>query len=217
MPIKDPVCGMKIEPQDAAATRPYKGQTFYFCSDNCVRQFDADPARYAAPVSATTGVPTNWAGLARITLPVAGLQRSGGPALERAIGTVPGVGKATVNVKKGRVFVDYDPARATVADLLEAVRSAGFTPDGQTLRLKVSGLYCAECVVKIEDALKATPGVLDATMNAATNEVKVEYAPVIGDLSLLTQAIESAGPYTATRAAEASEPELDKEAQEMEK
>src|SRR5215212_5570534 len=84
---------------------------------------------------------------------------------------------------------------ARVADLLSALRGAGFTPAGQTTRLKVSGLYCAECVARIEDALKAIPGVLDATMNAATNEVKVEYSPSIGDLKRLTQAIEHAGPF----------------------
>ena len=153
----------------------------------------------------------------RIALPVRGLHKSGGPALERVIRAVPGVSKATVNVKEGRLFVEYDPSRANVADLLDAVRGAGFAISGQTLRLKVSGLYCAECVVKIEDALKAVPGVLDAIMNAATNEVKVEYAPVIGDFAQLTKAVESAGPYKATRAAEASEPEMDKEAQAMDK
>ena len=217
MPVKDPVCGMEIEPEAAFATRQYKGQTVYFCSANCVQQFEADPAHYAAPASATTGIPAHSSGPSRIALPIAGLHKSGGPALERAIRAVPGVSKASVNVKEGRVFVNYDPTRANVADLLEAVRGAGFTANGQSLRLKVSGLYCAECVVRIEAALKATPGVLDATMNAATNEVKVEYAPVIGDLSLLTKAIESAGPYKATRAAEASEPELDQEAQATEK
>ena len=217
MPVKDPVCGMEIEAKTAFATRQYQGQTFYLCSANCVKEFDANPARFAAPVSATTGIPTTGSGPVRISLPVGGLQKSGGPALERTVAGVPGVSKATVNVKDGRIFVDYDPGRATVADLLEAVRHAGFIPSGHTVRLKVNGLYCAECVVKIEDALKAVPGVLGATMNAATNEVKVEYSPVIGDLGLLTKAIESAGPYKATRAAEATEPEMDKEAQTNEK
>ena len=45
--VKDPVCGMEIEPQDAAASREHMGQTFYFCSPNCVEKFDADPHRYA--------------------------------------------------------------------------------------------------------------------------------------------------------------------------
>jgi len=217
MSVKDPVCGMEIESQSAFATRQYKGQTLYFCSDNCVKQFDADPAQYATPASATTGIPTHRSGPTRIALPVSGLHKSGGPALERALSAIPGVSKASANLKEGRVFVDYDPTRAAVADLLDAVRAAGFTPSGQSLRLKVSGLYCAECVARIENALKATPGVLDATLNAATNEVKVEYSPVIGNLSLLTRAVESAGPYTATRAAEASEPEMDKEALATEK
>ncbi len=216
--VKDPVCGMEIEPQAAFATRQYKGRTLYFCSENCVKKFDAAPQQYAAVVpSATTGITDGATGPVRIVLPIGGLKRSGGPALEKVIQAVPGVSKTTANVKEGRVFVDYDPTRANVSDLLDVVRGVGFTLDGQRLRLKVSGLYCAECVVKIEDALKATPGVLDATMNAATNEVKVEYSPIIGDLSLLTKAVESAGPYKAVRAAEASDPEIDKEAQATEK
>ena len=216
--VKDPVCGMEIEAQAAFATRQYKGQTFYFCSANCVSKFDAAPEQYALAVpSATTGIADGASGPVRLELPVSGLSRSGGPALAQALQAVPGVRKANVNVWRGRATIEYDPARANATDFVDAVRAAGFSTDGQSLRLKVSGLYCAECVLKIEDALKATPGVLGATMNAATNEVKVEYSPVIGDLSLLAQAVESAGPYKATRAAEATEPEMDKEAQETEK
>ena len=218
MTVRDPVCGMEIEPQSAFAKREHIGQTFYFCSQSCVKKFDADSHRYASAVSsATTGIAPDAKGPVRIALPVGGLQKSGGPALERATRALSGVIKATANVKEGRVFVEYDPLRVTVADLLEAVRGAGFAANGQTMRLKISGLYCAECVVKIEDALRAVPGVLDATMNAATNEVKVEYSPVIGDLGQLTKAVESAGAYKAARAAEASEPEMDKEAQATEK
>jgi Cu+-exporting ATPase len=209
---------MEIEPQAAFATRQYKGQTFHFCSANCVSKFDAAPEQYALAVpSATTGIADGASGPVRLELPVSGLSRSGGPALAQALQAVPGVRKASVNAGSGRATIEYDPARAKATDFVDAVRAAGFSTDGQSLRLKVSGLYCAECVVKIEDALKATPGVLDATMNAATNEVRVEYSPVIGDLGLLTKAVESAGPYKATRAAEASEPEMDKEALATEK
>ncbi len=214
--VRDPVCGMEIESSDAVAKRTVDGIAYYFCSDRCVATFDAEPARYTAPASTTTGVPHSDVPTAQITLSVADLHRSGTPALERVIAAVPGVVRAIVNVKDGRVVVEYDPMRASVADLLAAIRGAGFSPAGQTLRLKVSGLYCAECVARIEQSLKVVPGVLDATMNPATNEVKVEYSPAIGDLKLLTRAIESAGPYTASRAAEASEIELDKEAQATE-
>ena len=211
--VRDPICGMEMARSDAVAMRQAKGITYYFCSHDCAVGFDAAPARYTAPTSATTGVPAGGASPARIALPIADLRRSGAPALERAISAVPGVNAANVNVKDGRVFVDYDPSHATVANVVAAVRGAGFSPAGQSIRLKVSGLYCAECVVKIEDALKAVPGVLDATMSAASNEVRVDYTPAVGDLKLLTKAVERAGPYTATRAAEASEPELNQEAQ----
>ena len=218
MKIKDPVCGMEIEPEDAFATRQHMGQTYYLCSQACVDKFDADPHRYATAVSsATTGVADGATGLLRIALPVAGLQKSGQTALEAVLRGLPGVNKATANAKESRVFVDYDPDRVTVADLMQAVRRAGFTVAGNTMRLKVSGLYCAECVSRIEEALKAVPGVLDATVNAATNEARVQYSPAIGDLGQLSRAVESAGPYTAARAPEASEPELNKEAQAAEK
>ena len=218
MNIKDPVCGMEIMPDEAFTTRQLKGHTFYFCSENCVKQYDASPEKYTPAIpSATTGVAEDVSGPLRLELPVHGLNRSGGPALSQALQAVPGVNRVNVNARTGRATIEYDPTRAKATDFVDAVRSAGFSTDGQSLRLKVSGLYCAECVGRIEDALKSTPGVFDATMNAATNEVRVEYSPVIGDLNALTRAVESAGPYKATRASEASEPEMDKEGLEMEK
>jgi Cu+-exporting ATPase len=42
----DPVCKMEVNPTSAAAQSEYEGQTFYFCSTDCKRQFDADPQRY---------------------------------------------------------------------------------------------------------------------------------------------------------------------------
>ena len=44
--VKDPVCGMTVDPTKAAATREHDGTTFYFCSAGCAETFDADPHRY---------------------------------------------------------------------------------------------------------------------------------------------------------------------------
>ena len=43
--VTDPVCGMTIDPNTAAAKRDYQGKTYYFCSQNCVDTFDADPQK----------------------------------------------------------------------------------------------------------------------------------------------------------------------------
>ena len=42
----DPVCGMEVDEQQAAAKSEYQGKTYYFCSPSCKRQFDKDPERY---------------------------------------------------------------------------------------------------------------------------------------------------------------------------
>ena len=44
--VKDLVCGMMIDPQTAAATSEYKGQTYYFCARGCKIAFDKDPEKY---------------------------------------------------------------------------------------------------------------------------------------------------------------------------
>ncbi len=44
--VKDPVCGMDIDPAKAAASMEYKGKTYYFCSEACHNKFKADPKKY---------------------------------------------------------------------------------------------------------------------------------------------------------------------------
>jgi YHS domain-containing protein len=42
----DPVCGMHVEPEQAAAESEYQGQIYYFCCADCKRLFDDDPTNY---------------------------------------------------------------------------------------------------------------------------------------------------------------------------
>ena len=50
--VKDPVCGMDVNPASAKHVSHTGGQTQYFCSAGCKTKFDADPARYAVPLAA---------------------------------------------------------------------------------------------------------------------------------------------------------------------
>jgi len=45
--VTDPVCGMRIDTDDAAATAEHEGKTYYFCSQVCRDTFVADPASFA--------------------------------------------------------------------------------------------------------------------------------------------------------------------------
>lgn len=42
----DPVCGMSVSTDHAAAQRKYEGTTVYFCSTGCAERFDANPEQY---------------------------------------------------------------------------------------------------------------------------------------------------------------------------
>ncbi len=44
--VKDPVCGMDVDPKTAAAKSEYNGQTYYFCSPGCKKAFDKEPEKY---------------------------------------------------------------------------------------------------------------------------------------------------------------------------
>jgi YHS domain-containing protein len=44
--VKDPVCGMDIDPKTAAGKSEYQGQTYYFCSQGCKKSFDKEPEKY---------------------------------------------------------------------------------------------------------------------------------------------------------------------------
>src|SRR5262249_40379528 len=42
----DPVCGMTVEPDEAAGRTTYKGTTYYFCAPSCLERFTADPESF---------------------------------------------------------------------------------------------------------------------------------------------------------------------------
>jgi P-type Cu+ transporter len=45
--VRDPVCGMDIDPEGAAATAEHEGKTYYFCSHGCYERFIETPEEYA--------------------------------------------------------------------------------------------------------------------------------------------------------------------------
>ena len=47
--VKDPVCGMSVDPHTAAHRADHDGHPYYFCSAGCRTKFVADPAKYLTP------------------------------------------------------------------------------------------------------------------------------------------------------------------------
>ena len=55
--VKDPVCGMDVDPHAAKHTAEHAGRTYYFCSAGCRAKFVADPAAVSLRRSRRTPTP----------------------------------------------------------------------------------------------------------------------------------------------------------------
>jgi len=60
--LRDPVCGMTVDPASAAGSVDYGGHTYYFCSKGCAAKFQADPEKYLHPQTETEPMPAASAG-----------------------------------------------------------------------------------------------------------------------------------------------------------
>ena len=83
-------------------------------------------------------------------------------------------------------------------------------PKQQHIRLSISGMSCAGCVATVEGALRAAPGVTDASVNFAEHTAEVSGA--VPSQTLLA-AVKAAG-YEAAEL-KGSEDQAEKEAAEM--
>ncbi len=143
--------------------------------------------------SATTGVggafERHW-----VELPVADPGgRHGAGHLAEQLARLPGVSDASVNPTSGLARVAFDPEKTSVKAIVGAMRAEGYLAPVATTQLGIEGIHCASCVTAIEGALQRTPGVLSATVNPATEQARVEYAPGLVDSAALTRAVEDAG------------------------
>ncbi len=117
--------------------------------------------------------------------------------VEKAIRSVKGVTAANVNLTTERAHVSFAPAETSAVAVADAIRAAGYEPSGNTIELKITGMTCASCVSRVEKALKRAPGVLDASVNLATERATIHFlgGPEMADRLIGT--VENTG-YEAT-------------------
>ncbi len=119
--------------------------------------------------------------------------------VERALTRLPGVLSAAVNLATERARVSVAHGGPDAAALAAAVRAAGYDVGTDTIDLAVSGMSCASCVGRVERALRRVPGVLDVSVNLATERSR---ATVLAGVrpDALRAALHAAGYDAATPA-----------------
>jgi P-type Cu+ transporter len=131
---------------------------------------------------------------ARIILPIEGMSCASCAATVReALAGVDGVSGATVNFATAKAAVAYDDAATQVAELISAVRSAGYNCGKASVTFRVEQLHYAPSVLPLEQALARVNGVIRAAANQASETVTVDYVPGVTTAGELERGVERAG------------------------
>ncbi len=117
--------------------------------------------------------------------------------IELAVGKLPGVGKASVNLASETLAVEYDDAAQSGEQIRRTVGSLGYkaiVPNQQEkVVMAIGGMSCAACSARVEKALSKVPGVESASVNLASERATVLFDPGQAKLKDLRAAVESAG------------------------
>ena len=143
----------------------------------------------------------------QITLPVTGMTCAMCVKnVERSLKRADGVAAVSVNLATEKATIAYDAARLNTKDLIERLDGAGYGVASASLDLPVTGMTCAMCQKNVERALNKADGVINATVNLASEKASIAYLPGVARRRDLVAAVEGAG-YGVIDTAAADAPE----------
>jgi Cu+-exporting ATPase len=95
--------------------------------------------------------------------------------IQKGLCQMPGVKRAEVNLASEKASVEYDPARVDLAKIKKEISQLGYEAATRKSIFPVSGMTCASCVNRVEQALSGVPGVVSVNVNLASEKATVEY------------------------------------------
>ncbi len=112
--------------------------------------------------------------------------------VEKALAETKGVEQASVNFASEKASIDYDPEKIDFSEIKEAISGSGYGIATQKSIFPVSGMTCASCVARVEEALRSVTGVVSASVNLASEKATVEYIEGT-EVADLRRAVKDAG------------------------
>ena len=129
-----------------------------------------------------------------ITMPIEGMTCASCVAhVQRGLKEVDGVLDVNVNLATEQASVVLAPEQVPLMRLVDAVRDTGYDVSTKNASLPIGGMNCAACVAHVERALAEVPGVLNVSVNLATEKAAVEYIPTAAGLADFRRAVADAG------------------------
>ena len=137
--------------------------------------------------------PTTLSSANRLSLPVEGMTcASCVGRVERALKAVPEIKDAVVNLATERADITFSSTPNPVL-AVSAIESSGYKVPEEITELAIEEMTCASCVGRVEKALAQIPGVLEATVNLATERARVRHLSGVVSITDLEVAVVHAG------------------------
>jgi len=114
----------------------------------------------------------------KISLGIVGMTcTSCAQSVEKALKKHVGVEEANVNFASEKAYLVYDPKVTNKKELIETVRATGYDARLETKKtiIRIGGMTCASCAQTIENALEKTDGIVEASVNLASEKAVVVY------------------------------------------
>ncbi len=130
----------------------------------------------------------------QVTLPITGMTCANCVAtVERSLKKEKGVEGANVNLSSERATVEFDPSITGLDVLIGRVQRAGYGVATGEADLLIRRLSDDNDARRLEKALGAIEGVLEAQVSYATERARVRYVPTVVSQVDLRRAVEAAG------------------------
>jgi Cu+-exporting ATPase len=97
--------------------------------------------------------------------------------VQKALERVGGVDRVSVNLATERASVWLSTEDPITPALVAAVQDTGYGVRSERTEYRIEGMSCAACAAAVERALRALPGVTEATVNLATERATVQRLP----------------------------------------
>ena len=144
----------------------------------------------------------------QVTLPILGMTCANCVAtVEKSLLKTDGVDDAQVNLSSERASVRFDPAKASLPELVEKVRGAGYDVALGDASFQILGLADPATAQALEKLVNAQEGVLFSQANIATERLTTRYVPTVVSQADLRQVIRKAGYKLAEESGAVEDPE----------
>lgn len=97
--------------------------------------------------------------------------------IEKVLGKMDGVERASVNLATEKSVVTYDPQQTSPIAIEQKIEKLGYGVIKEKVELNISGMTCAACSARIEKGLGRLAGVTNANVNLALEKGTIEYNP----------------------------------------